>query len=190
MTNTPFIHLRTQSSYSLAESAIKIEKLVQLAVKHNMPAIALTDNNNMFGTLEFSLECQKNGIQPIIGTSINILDIAYKNRFSQLNFLVKNEKGYKNLLFLSSLSHTSENNSIGVFSKDLENYCDGLICYVGGEYNPLLFLKNQNKNSELVKLIKYFQDLYNEDFLFEIQRIREPKIDTQELLKEFEEDKR
>ena len=37
-----------------------------------MPAIALTDNNNMFGALEFSLECQKNGIQPIIGTSINI----------------------------------------------------------------------------------------------------------------------
>ena len=76
MNNTPFIHLRTQSSYSLAESAIKIEKLVQLAVKHNMPAIALTDNNNMFGTLEFSLECQKNGIQPIIGTSINIFDMS------------------------------------------------------------------------------------------------------------------
>ena len=75
MINTPFIHLRTQSSYSLAESALKVEKLVQLAVKHHMPAIALTDNNNMFGTLEFSLECQKNGIQPIIGTSINILDI-------------------------------------------------------------------------------------------------------------------
>ena len=59
MSKYPFIHLRTQSSYSLAESTIKIEKLVDLAKEHNMPAIALTDNNNMFGTLEFSIECQK-----------------------------------------------------------------------------------------------------------------------------------
>ena len=69
MNKLPFIHLRSQSSYSLAESSIKIPKLVDLAISNNMPAIALTDNNNMFGALEFSLECQKKGIQPIIGSS-------------------------------------------------------------------------------------------------------------------------
>ena len=53
----PFIHLRSQSSYSLSESTLKIKKLVHLAKKNNMPAIALTDNNNMFGILEFSIEC-------------------------------------------------------------------------------------------------------------------------------------
>ena len=173
----PFIHLRNQSSYSLAESAIKISKLVQLAKKNQMPAIALTDNNNLFGALEFSLECINNGIQPIIGTTINFLDIKNKDIASQLNFLVKNEIGYKNLLYLSSLSHTSKNNPVGIYAKDLDDYFEGLICYVGGEYNPLLFLKNQNKNSEIDKLIKYFQNLYNQDFLFEIQRIKEPKID-------------
>ena len=40
-----------------------------------MPAIALTDNNNMFGSFEFALECSINGIQPIIGASINFLDV-------------------------------------------------------------------------------------------------------------------
>ena len=59
MSKYPFIHLRTQSSYSLAESTIKIKKLVDLAKQNNMPAIALTDNNNMFGALEFSIECKK-----------------------------------------------------------------------------------------------------------------------------------
>ena len=49
MSYNTFIHLRTQSSYSLAESTIKIKKLVELAHQNNMPAIALTDNNNMFG---------------------------------------------------------------------------------------------------------------------------------------------
>ena len=92
MTTIPFIHLRTLSSYSLAEGGIKINQLVELAVKYNMPAIALTDNNNMYGALEFSLECQKNGVQPIIGTAINIIDITYNNQPAQINLLVKNEK--------------------------------------------------------------------------------------------------
>ena len=100
MSKYPFIHLRTQSSYSLAESTIKIEKLVNLAKKNNMPAIALTDNNNMFGALEFSIECQKIGIQPIIGTTINLLDVSYNREFAQMTFLVMSEAGYENLLYL------------------------------------------------------------------------------------------
>ena len=54
-----------------------------------MPAIALTDNNNMFGVLEFAIECANNGIQPIIGSSINLLDIKLKDTPAQINFLVK-----------------------------------------------------------------------------------------------------
>ena len=60
------------SSYSLSESTLKIEKLVNLAKKNNMPALAITDNNNMFGVFEFAQECINNNIQPIIGTSINL----------------------------------------------------------------------------------------------------------------------
>jgi len=173
----PFIHLRAQSSYSLAESALKIKKLVNLTKKNNMPAIAMTDNNNMFGALEFSIECVTNGIQPIIGSSINFLDIIDRDNPSQINFLVKNEEGYKNLLYLSSLSHTSGNYPVGIYSKDLEHHSAGLICFIGGEYNPLLFLKLQNKIPSLKKIIKFFKDLFDLDFLFEIQRIKDIKID-------------
>ncbi len=173
----PFIHLRTLSSYSLAESTLKIPKLINLAKKNNMPAIALTDNNNMFGVLEFAIEASQNGIQPIIGTSINFLDIKNNNFSSQINFLVKNEEGYKNLLYLSSLSHTSENNPIGIFAKDLINHTKGLICYVGGEYNPLLILKNQKKDHLIKEFIEYFIKSFQEDFLFEIQRVNNNEID-------------
>ena len=175
--NHPFIHLRAQSSYSLSESALKIKKLVNLAKINNMPAIAITDNNNMFGALEFAIECVDNGIQPIIGSSINFLDIKYKNIPSQVNFLVKNELGYKNLLYLSSISHTSENNPIGIYAKDLINHNQGLISYIGGEFNPLLFLKHQNKDELIIKYIDLFKGLYNDDFLFEIQRIKDLRID-------------
>jgi len=175
--NKPFIHLRAQSSYSLAEGALKIKKLVQLAKYNKMPAIALTDNNNMFGALEFSIECIANGIQPIIGSSINLLDINIKNIPSQINLLVKNEIGYKNLLYLSSLSHTAENKPIGIYFKDIENHSDGLICYIGGENNPLLFLKNQNKNILIDQTINFFLKFFKKNFLFELQRINDNKID-------------
>ena len=179
----PFIHLRSQSSYSLSEGALKIEKLVNLAKKNNMPAIALTDNNNMFGILEFSIACVNNSIQPIIGTSINYLDIQTKEHPSQLNFLVMNEEGYINLLYLSSISHTSGNNPIGIYHKDLKKYTNGLICYIGGEYNPLLILKHQNQIEEISVFINNFRNMFGQDFLFEIQRIQDPKIDGFE--KEF-----
>ena len=174
----PFIHLRSQSSYSLAESALKINKLVFLAKKNKMPAIALTDNNNMFGALEFSIECVSNGIQPIIGCSINFLDIKYQSIPSQINFLVKNETGYKNLLYLSSLSHTSNNNPVGIYAKDLQKHCSGLFCYIGGEFNPLMFLENQNKENLIEKNIFFFKNLFDDNFLFELQRIDNNLIDN------------
>ena len=174
----PFIHLRVQSSYSLAEGALKIKKIVNLAKKNKMPAIAITDNNNMFGALEFAIECSENGIQPIIGSSINLLDIKNNDIPSQVNFLVKNEAGYKNLLYLSSLSHTSDNNPVGINFRDLNNYSEGLICYIGGEYNPLLFLNNQNKESLIHEYISSFKKLYLDNLLFEIQRINDSKIDS------------
>ena len=139
MITYPYIHLRIQSSYSLAEGAIKIKKIVQLARKNNMPSIALTDNNNLFGALEFSLECVKNGIQPIIGISLNLLDISGNDHSPQINLLVKNEEGYKNLLYLSSISHTKQNNIVGIKIEDLKNRSNGLICFIGGKLNPLFF---------------------------------------------------
>ena len=142
----PYIHLRTQSSYSLSESALSIKKIVDLAKKNNMPAIAITDNNNLFGTLEFSIECKNNGIQPIIGSSLNLLDITENSIPSQINLLVKNENGYKNLLHLSSISHTKQDKQIGISINDLKNSSEGLICYIGGEFNPLILLNNQKKN--------------------------------------------
>ena len=172
----PFIHLRTLSSYSLSESSLKIKNIINLAKQNKMPAIALTDNNNMFGVFEFALECSTNAIQPIIGSSINILDINYKNKISQLSFLVKNEIGYQNLLHMSSLSQTSENNSVGVYLKDFENYSEGLFCFIGGEFNPLLLLHLNNKDEKIDNFIKLLIKIFKKNLLFELQRIEDIEI--------------
>ena len=135
--NNPFIHLRSLSSYSLSESTLKISNLVDLAKKNDMPAIAITDNNNMFGVFEFSKECIKNNIQPIIGTSINLLDIIVNNQIAQVTFLVKNKNGYRNLLELSSLSHLNQENYVGIYFSQLEKFSEGLFCYIAVSYTHL-----------------------------------------------------
>ena len=119
--NLPFIHLRSLSSYSLSESTMKIDNLVSHAKKNNMPAIAITDNNNMFGVFEFSQECIKNNIQPIIGSSINLLDYQFNGKISQITFLVKDLVGYKNLLHLSSLSHLNSYKHVGILFKQIKD---------------------------------------------------------------------
>ena len=180
MTAYPYIHLRMQSSYSLAEGALKIKKIVHLAKKNKMPSIALTDNNNLFGALEFSLECVKNGIHPIIGSSLNLIDIQENHNSSQINLLVKNKEGYKNLLYLSSISHTKQNNIVGIRIEDLKNNSNGLICFVGGELNPLLFLKSQNKPKMIYDFITTFLNIFSDNFYFELQRINDTKLSEYE----------
>ena len=70
-----FVHLRQYSNYSLLESSFKINEIINLCKKHQMPAIALTDKQNLFGAFEFSLEAQKNGIQPILGINLELKKI-------------------------------------------------------------------------------------------------------------------
>ena len=70
MALSSFIHLKVHSAYSLAEGAIRIEKVIEFCRTQNMPAIALTDTMNLFGAMEFSLAAVKAGIQPIIGAKV------------------------------------------------------------------------------------------------------------------------
>ena len=115
MTNSPFVHLRVHSAYSLSEGAIKIPKLAALCASAGMPAVALTDTRNLFGALEFSVECAKVGVQPIVGCQIAVRREETSNGHSNgqgqggrqpdpdaLVLLCQNETGYANLIKLVS----------------------------------------------------------------------------------------
>ena len=105
-----FIHLRLHSNFSLAEGMLSFDDLSNFCVKNNQPAIAITDTNNLFGALEFSLKMISCGIQPIIGIQINISLNGKDNKdIGEVVLLAKNEIGYKNLLFLTNVFSSNEN---------------------------------------------------------------------------------
>ena len=122
------MHLHLHSAYSLAEGAIKVKDLVKMCVQHKMPAVAVTDTNNLFGAMEFALEASKNGVQPILGCQLTI------EGGTQLVILVQNDQGYKNICKIISASYMGGDDQHEVYAKyeTLKTYNDGLICLSGG----------------------------------------------------------
>lgn len=88
-----FIHLHTHSNYSFLTGAIRIEELIAYAKKFNMPAIALTDTNGMYGLIDFAKLAQDEGIKPILGVFINDPSDAELNAV----LLAKNRNGYSKI---------------------------------------------------------------------------------------------
>ena len=71
MKNT-FSHLRVSSEYSITQGLLTINQIVDSAVKHSVPSVALTDKSNMFGLVKFFQKCEAAGIKPISGSSIKV----------------------------------------------------------------------------------------------------------------------
>ena len=67
-----FIHLTNKTEYSLSEGALPISRISELCKSFSMPAVGISDTNNMFGALEFSETLSRAGIQPIIGCNVKI----------------------------------------------------------------------------------------------------------------------
>ena len=67
-----FVHFRNYSQYSLAKGALKLTELVKFCYENKFPAVSISDFSNLFGALEFSIECQRYGIQPLIGCNLLI----------------------------------------------------------------------------------------------------------------------
>ena len=144
MTKSPrFIHLRVHSEYSLLEGAVRLKSLPELCAKNDMPAVALTDTNNMFAALEFSVTALEAGVQPIVGCQIDLaFDPAPRganpNPPAPVVLLAQNRTGYENLMALNSALYLDAGGARPEVTFDeLKAHSEGLICLTGGAGGPL-----------------------------------------------------
>ncbi len=175
-----FVHLHVHSSFSLLEGALKIDELKKLATKDRMPALALTDTNNLFGALEFSEKLSGAGIQPIIGIelALDMGDItpsrmgAVHAVYPSVVLLAATELGYENLMKLSSLAYLSP--QIGeaphVTFQTLVASSEGVIVLSGGTKGPVdrALMSGQGELAEM--RLKRFQAVFGDRLYVEIQR--------------------
>jgi len=160
-----FVHLHTHSHYSLLSALPRIDELVDTAKKLGMDALALTDNGNLYGALDFYKACKKKELKPIIGVDFYVaargrtdMQAGIDNRRSRLVLLAQNEIGYKNLLKL-----VTKSNLEGFYYKPridrelLLELNDGLIAIspsFSGEIAQSLKSRNQDKAREVADFYK------------------------------------
>ncbi len=108
-----FTHLHLHTEYSLLDGAIRLKDLFPKAREYGFDSLAITDHGNMFGTLKFYQQAQKEGIKPIIGCELYVAPKHRKDRSARnqseaafhLVLLAMDNTGYKNLLKLVTLAN-------------------------------------------------------------------------------------
>jgi DNA polymerase III subunit alpha len=182
-----FVHLHTHSHYSLLGAVPKIKPLVAAAKEDGQTAMALTDNGNMYGAIEFYDVCIKNEIKPIIGVDAYL---AARSRFDmdtehdllrhRLVLLAENNTGYKNLIRLVTKSYNE-----GYFRRPrmdkelLEKHHEGLIALIpahGGEHLSAL---RADKPEEAAAIARAYQDIFGKDNTF-LEITHHPELENHE----------
>ncbi|MBR5322823.1 MAG: DNA polymerase III subunit alpha [Clostridia bacterium] len=147
-----FVHLHLHTEYSLLDGACRISDIPKIAKEMGHNAVAITDHGAMYGVVDFYKACKANGIKPIIGCEVYVasrtrFDKEYgtDSGYNHLILLVKNEVGYKNLIYMVSKAFEE-----GFYSKPridndlLEAHSEGIVCLsacLAGAI-PRMILKN------------------------------------------------
>ncbi len=167
---TSFVHLRVSSEFSISRGLLRINEIIENAQKLNMPAVALTDLNNMFGMVKFFKKAEAEGIKPIAGTTLNLK--SHSGEFGEILCLAKNNEGLKSLMGIISKSQLQqENGHISVTFEDLAICAGNIIVIAGGPLSTIFNLAKLKKNQDLKSELLSFKETFQDDFCIEIQRV-------------------
>jgi DNA polymerase-3 subunit alpha len=175
-TDPRFIHLRVHTEYSLLEGAIRVKKLPGMCQDARMPAVAITDTNNMFAALEFSEYAAGAGVQPIIGCQV---DVTYEQVGpgekprppAPIVLLAQNERGYENLMKLNSCLYLDAEGQLPQVSlAELAQYHEGLICLTGGPDGPIGRHLRNGQAPKAEEFLRQLAQTYPDRLYVELQR--------------------
>lgn len=159
-----FVHLRNHTHYSLLKALPKVPDLIEEAVALEMPALAITDYSNMYGTIEFYATCLKKGVKPIIGVEFTHI---VNDREFQLVLLARNLEGYKNLMRITSLVNLSNPINPVLTDTILLDHKEGVMVISGGlwgDVNNLLVIDEKLAISRL----NFYRENFSENYYLEV----------------------
>jgi DNA polymerase-3 subunit alpha len=188
-----FIHLHLHTEYSLSDGLIGIDKLTSKAVELSMPAIAVTDQSNLFAAIKFYQAAIKKGIKPIVGVECWVKNDRYSEQAFQLILLCQNQQGYRNLIQLISRSYL-ENQQEGkpVLNKNwFSNNSAGLIALSGARAGDIASCLIKNNKQLAKEHLQFWLKLFPNRFYLQLQRLGRPLEEEYigsavELAKEFQ----
>ena len=168
-----FIHLRLHSEYSLVDGIVKIKPLINELAESGMPAVAITDQSNLFSLVKFYRAALAKGIKPIAGADVYIFNPDDAPQPFRLTLLAKNNIGYVTLTELISRAY-QEGQHLGIpmlRREWLEQNHDGLIALSGAMEGDIGLALLADDKQQANKLAAYWQQLFPQSFYLELQRI-------------------
>jgi DNA polymerase-3 subunit alpha len=92
-----FVHLRLHTEYSLIDSVVRVPELVAAVATAGMPAVAITDQSNLFAMVKFHTEALRAGIKPLVGVDLLVREEGERQPPTRVALLCQSQRGYRNL---------------------------------------------------------------------------------------------
>jgi DNA polymerase-3 subunit alpha len=168
---TQFVHLRLHTEYSLLDGIVRVPELMIAVAAVGMPAVALTDQSNLFAMVKFYKEAQGAGIKPLIGVDAWVRDGERSS--SRIVFLCQNLIGYRHLtqLVTRSFLEGQQRGAPMLERAWLErDMLEGLIVLSGGAEGDIGQALARGKEDEAARCLARWQALCDDRFYLEVQR--------------------
>ncbi len=168
-----FVHLRVHTEYSLVDGIVRVPELMAAVAAAGMPAVALTDQSNLFAMVKFYKEAQRAGVKPLIGVDAWIREPGERAAPSRVTLLCQNREGYRHLTELVTRSYLEGRR--GGFAMLERDWLDterlgGLIVLGGGAQGDVGLALARGRLDEARRALDQWLDRCGDRFYLEAQR--------------------
>ncbi|MGH8231531.1 MAG: DNA polymerase III subunit alpha, partial [Steroidobacteraceae bacterium] len=174
-----FVHLRLHTEYSLIDSVVRVPELMDAVRAEGMPAVALTDQCNLFAMVKFYRAALERGVQPIIGVDLLLREAQEKLGPSRLTLLCQNLDGYRNLARLVSRAYLEGQGAGGAPLVD-RAWLDrastaGLIALSGAAEGDVGRALLRERDAQALQALDFWLELFGDRYYLELQRLGRPE---------------
>ncbi|HIZ51943.1 MAG TPA: DNA polymerase III subunit alpha, partial [Candidatus Pseudomonas excrementavium] len=171
-----FIHLRVHSEYSLVDGLVRIKPLIKAVGGAGMPAVAVTDQNNMCSLVKFYKTAMGAGIKPISGVDIWLTGEEDDTHLSRMTLLAMDRQGYRNLTELISrgFTHGQRNGLVTIRREWVAEASEGVIALSGAKEGEIGQTLLSSDPAHADSLLRYWMEIFPGRFYLELQRTKRP----------------
>ncbi len=175
---TSFVHLSVHSEFSLVDGIARIKPMMQAVRDHHQPAIALTEQSNLFSLVRFYTAAQAAGIKPIIGCDVWVACSERPEDMHRLTLLCQTNEGYRRLAELVSRSNLEgQRNATPVLAQEWLDETDGLIALAGGVSGPIGTALLNGRPGLAEDRLSQWVERFPDRFYLDVQRVGRPRED-------------
>ena len=173
-----FVHLHLHTEFSLVDSVVRINGLMEAVVAARMPAVAMTDQGNLFAMVKFYRAALRAGLKPVIGADVWLLSAGDEGNPTRLILLCRDIGGYQNLSRLLTRAYMDglESGVPVIAAEWLDPLAvAGLMALSGGREGAVGRHLLAGRVLEAQQAAEHLRELFGGDFFIELQRTGRPR---------------